>query len=615
MLATVLIGGAYGVLAVLVLRHRSGKGKLLGRASTAVGDFTGLPQWAALPLGLALISLIVALFGMYWDISIHIDEGRDAGPLANIAHYPILLGLMGIFASGWLAMFLPRPGERPGPAPIRFGPDWYAPVGGVLIFVCGGFALVAFPLDDVWHRIFGQDVTLWGPTHLMLLGGAGMTLIGQAVLLTEARWTQRHAATEGPPDGGRLGRRLVKARQIGIAGGLLIGVSVYQAEFDFGVPQFRMVFEPAMLALAAGFALTAARLWIGRGGALAALLFFCVVRGAVSVFVGPVIGETTPALPLYLAEALSIEALALVLGTARPLRLGLAAGLAAGSVGFGAQWVWSQLVMPVPWTADILPEGFVMALVAGVSGGVLGSLLAMGLNGNLPRPVVARTAFAACLAALAVVIANGLATEEPRDVRAEMTVTDVGDAGPREGEVAVRFSPSEFADGASWANVTSWQGGGLELTELEQGDDGVWRSERRGAAERRWKSIVRVQNGRELAAVPVFLPARRRDPRSRGARRSELHPRGDHRQGRPAARGQGRRPRLDLGCGDGPRRGCSTSSSSLRSPGESAASGARAPPPAPPRRPSRHGRGWRGFARLLCSLPRARSRTRRTISA
>ena len=131
---------------------------------------------------------------MYWDISIHIDEGRDAGPLANLAHYPILLGLMGIFASGWLAIFLPKPGERPGPAPIHLGGDWYAPIGGILIFLCGGFALVGFPLDDVWHRIFGQDVTLWGPTHLQLLGGAAMTLIGQAVLLTEALWSSAAGA-------------------------------------------------------------------------------------------------------------------------------------------------------------------------------------------------------------------------------------------------------------------------------------------------------------------------------------------------------------------------------------------------------------------------------------
>ena len=138
---------------------------------------------------------------MYWDISIHIDNGRDAGPLANIAHYPILLGLMGIFAAGWLAIFLPPKGTRPGPAPIRLSREWYAPVGGVLLFACGGFSLAGFPLDDVWHRIFGQDVTLWGPTHLMLLGGAAMTLIGQGILLNEGLWTRKQEnPDELPPN-------------------------------------------------------------------------------------------------------------------------------------------------------------------------------------------------------------------------------------------------------------------------------------------------------------------------------------------------------------------------------------------------------------------------------
>ena len=55
----------------------------------------------------------------------------------------------------------------------------------MLICACGAFSLIGFPLDDVWHRLFGQDVTLWGPTHLMLIGGAAMTLVGIAVLTVE----------------------------------------------------------------------------------------------------------------------------------------------------------------------------------------------------------------------------------------------------------------------------------------------------------------------------------------------------------------------------------------------------------------------------------------------
>ncbi len=65
-------------------------------------------------------------------------------------------------------------------------------------------------------------------------------------------------------------------------GGLLIGLSTFQGEFDFGVPQFRMVFHPMLIALSAGMALTAGRIWIGKGGALATALMFIVVRGAIS---------------------------------------------------------------------------------------------------------------------------------------------------------------------------------------------------------------------------------------------------------------------------------------------------------------------------------------------
>src|SRR5436190_11157884 len=67
--------------------HRSGRVPHLGRVADFAGGLGGLPGWAALPAGIATPSLICALFGMYWDISLHIDNGRDPGPLANPAHY------------------------------------------------------------------------------------------------------------------------------------------------------------------------------------------------------------------------------------------------------------------------------------------------------------------------------------------------------------------------------------------------------------------------------------------------------------------------------------------------------------------------------------------------
>src|SRR3982751_6223055 len=170
-------------LLYLGLGHRSGRVKILQRLADHGERVSGLPGWVALPSAVATVSLLTAVFGMYWDISIHIDNGRDAGPLANPAHYFILAGLFGIFSAGFLAMVLPQ--ERPSTVAVRLGRDWWAPLGGVLICACGAFSLIGFPLDDVWHRLFGQDVTLWGPTHLMLIGGAAMTLVGIAVLSIE----------------------------------------------------------------------------------------------------------------------------------------------------------------------------------------------------------------------------------------------------------------------------------------------------------------------------------------------------------------------------------------------------------------------------------------------
>ena len=56
---------------------------------------------------------------MYWDISLHIDQGRDPGPLANPAHYFILAGLFGVLLAGVLGIALPK---APDPDLVRDRP-------------------------------------------------------------------------------------------------------------------------------------------------------------------------------------------------------------------------------------------------------------------------------------------------------------------------------------------------------------------------------------------------------------------------------------------------------------------------------------------------------------
>ena len=495
---------ASGLLGWMLMRHRETGEGLMARGAALAERVSGLPGWAALPAGVAAGALLTALLGMYWDISLHIDDGRDAGPLANPGHYLILIGLFGVFAAGCMAVALPR-GERPGPAAVRLRGDWYAPVGGILMAAAGAFALLGFPLDDLWHRMFGQDVTLWGPTHLMLIGGAGMTLIGQAILLGEGMRARAEPGHRRAGDN-RLAGLVTMLRRVALMGGLLIGLATFQAEFDFGVPQFSFVFHPMLIALGGGVALVAARIWIGPGGAVGAALFFLAVRGAVSLMVGPVFGQTTPALPLYLGEALCVELVALALGRGRPIALGLVGGLLAGTAGFWSEWVWSQVVMPNPWTADLLPEGLVSAAIAGTAGGLVGGLLGSGLRGRLPRPAVTRTAFAVSLVAVAALVANGLVLAEPRAIRAAVSLQEARPAPQREAYVTVRLIPPDAARGAGWFNITSWQGGGMVVDHLRSLGDGVYRSTRPIPLHGDWKSILRLHRDRMLVAAPLYLP-------------------------------------------------------------------------------------------------------------
>src|SRR4051794_25448833 len=72
-IATIGAGRRPTARPALCAGRRSGRIALLGRAAATAGRVTGLPGWTALPSAVATVSLLTALFGMYWDISLHID--------------------------------------------------------------------------------------------------------------------------------------------------------------------------------------------------------------------------------------------------------------------------------------------------------------------------------------------------------------------------------------------------------------------------------------------------------------------------------------------------------------------------------------------------------------
>jgi hypothetical protein len=475
-----------------------------------VAQKSGLAEWAALPSIVSALSLLTALFGMYWDISFHIDNGRDPGPLANPAHYFILVGLFGIFTAGFLAVVLPD--GRPSRAAVRITGNWYAPLSGVALLSCAAFSLSGFPLDDMWHRLFGQDVTLWGPTHLMLIGGAGLALIGSSMLVVEGRMS----ASRGARPRGLLGF-LARTRYAAAAGGFLVGLSTFQAEFDFGVPQYRLLFQPVLIAAAAAVALTAARVYAGRGGALSAAAYFVVIRGAIALLVGPVLGKTTPHLPLYVVEAAAVEAIALaVVPTRRPYLFGALSGVSIGSVGFAAEYAWSHLWMPVAWPSVLVGEAIAPVLVTAIAGGLVGAFVGSALGaprrarGESRVPAVAGAALG--LVAIAAVFGYGLDTKPATGVRASVALQDVSAPPKRTVQATVRIDPPSAARNADWVSAIAWQGGGLVVDSLHRAGPGVWRTTKPLPVHGKWKTLVRLHNRRSLIGLPLYMPEDRAIP-------------------------------------------------------------------------------------------------------
>jgi hypothetical protein len=522
------VGGAILTAAMfwLVLAHRSGRTQLLNRAGALAERQTGLPGWCAVPLTVLSTSLIVAVFGMYWDIATHIDSGRDEGPFANASHYFILVGLFGIFAAGLIAIFMPT--SRPSRSAVPLPTGWDAPLGGVLILLCAIISLSAFPLDDIWHRIFGQDVTLYGPTHLLLFGGAALSVVGGLALMTEglrAREAQALAAgqdgaapqadgddpakegaeAEAPEHEHSGMRRLLMA---GFAGAFLIALSTFQGEYDFAVPQFKLVLHPVLLMIAASVALVAARIYVGRGGALAAALFFIVIRGALSLLVSPTFGHTGLHFPLYLVEAAVVELVALRVDPRRAVRFGLAAGAGIGTIGLAAEWAWSYVWWTIEWPASLLPEAVIAGFVAAVAGGVLGALIGNGVSPEGPAERTSWVPGALAAAALIGVLAYAVPISDGDQLRASVELTEVDGYDGRTVHATATLDPSEGADDAHWFVSTAWQGqeGRSVVDPLEEVRPGVWRTTKPVPVYGTWKASLRLHKGDAVQGLPLYFP-------------------------------------------------------------------------------------------------------------
>jgi hypothetical protein len=484
--------------------HRNHRIEWLTRIADEIGEKFHRPSWVALPVLVFTTSIICALFGFIWDVSWHIGNGRDPGPLANPAHYFIIIGLFGIFLGGMLAIVLPF--DKPGPAAVRITRNWYAPVGGVLMAGCGLYAMIGFPLDDIWHRIFGQDVTLWGPTHLMMIGGACFSLFAVLMLEREGEADQAEEVVHGA--------FITFLRYLSF-GGMFIGLSVYQIEYDFGVEQFRLVLQPMMIAAAAALAAVAARITMGRGAAIVAAVFAIALRGVVALLVGPILGAPLNWFPLYLGPAVVVELVALTPLLKRPMVFGAVAGLGVGTVGLWLESLWIGAVYHYPWPMSMWGEALAMAVPVAVLMGMCGALFGMVLAGQrLPSRAISISVVAVTVLVIGGAVANGLHIVVPKQDNATITLSELPSApGQRMVSADVQLTPANMvSEHPDWVTILSWQGRmennrGLQIDRLDKVGPGHYRSTQPLPVWGSWKTLLRVQDGYTMTALPIYEPA------------------------------------------------------------------------------------------------------------
>jgi hypothetical protein len=458
------------VIAIVASRARRGHGD----ASAAH------PRWLVALTASVTTGSLMALVGFYWDVSKHVDFGRDGGLFVS-AHLLIVISQQLTVLGAALAILLATADRSP--TDLRVG-RLRVPRAALLIAMLSTGAVVGLPLDGVWHAWFGEDVTLWSPTHLMMLGSSALRPL--------ALWL-------GFAEAARLGgRRHVEPSWVVVflGGCSLVSLSTFQAEFDFGIPQFPAPYHPVLVVAAAAFVLTAVRAASHPGAALLAALMFVVVRLGVVAFLDHVVDRTVAVMPLYLGTALAVEAGALV---RPPIRRAVVTGAGCATLGLLAEWPWVGRTFELPWDASLLAATAPLAVLMGVSAAVLGVAWGSALA---DRPALPPWAVATASVGVVAALALPASTVAPSDATAEVEVAVDG------GQAIVTVTPGAGLGpaGAWWFHALGWRSGEREVVPLRPAADGAsFVTDRPIRAAPGMRLVLRYHEGRTMGAAPVPL--------------------------------------------------------------------------------------------------------------
>ncbi|GAC1462715.1 MAG: hypothetical protein PVSMB2_26960 [Ktedonobacteraceae bacterium] len=146
-------------------------------------------QSLRLALGLtAAFGALIFFFGTTWDIQWHQYIGRDRTLIPP--HQMMLVGVALSGIAGLVAVIIESIWARKSDAIAQrstpFADIFHSSLGSYIVGFAALNAAVAFPLDSYWHALYGIDVAIWAPFHIMFAFGMGVVAFGAAYMLLSA---------------------------------------------------------------------------------------------------------------------------------------------------------------------------------------------------------------------------------------------------------------------------------------------------------------------------------------------------------------------------------------------------------------------------------------------
>jgi hypothetical protein len=130
-----------------------------------------------------LVARLVGGWGVGWDIRWHLVIGRDSFWIApHVMTYASVVVACAISLGVLVVETWHARGAVPGTvtlAGLRGTRGFHLAWWGMAIVI------LAAPIDDLWHRLFGLDVTLWSPPHMLGLAGSQVTNLGTLLIALE----------------------------------------------------------------------------------------------------------------------------------------------------------------------------------------------------------------------------------------------------------------------------------------------------------------------------------------------------------------------------------------------------------------------------------------------